>query len=100
MRRLTWSENCAVRSRTNAASNSSYRYMAVLAEVLAIEARRRRAFGPDTLADAVGMDDALSKRDRFGFETVDAHGRLGRGDRRLLGFLVLGTEQPRLLQVF
>ena len=36
-------KTASVRSRTNAASNSSYRYMTVLAEMLAVEARGGRA---------------------------------------------------------
>ena len=36
--------------------------MAVLAQMLAVEARGGRALGADALADAVGMDDAVDAR--------------------------------------
>src|SRR3569832_662439 len=67
-RRITWSVNCAVRSFTNAASNSSYRYMVVLSEMLAIEARGRRPFGADALADTVWVDRAVAKLHRLDLE--------------------------------
>src|SRR3569832_44972 len=98
-RRITWSVNCAVRSFTNAASNSSYRYMVVLSEMLAIEARGRRPFGADALADTVWVDRAVAKLHRLDLERVDTHGLLGGRDRGVARFGLFLEEDARLLQV-
>src|SRR5690606_5036615 len=99
MRRRTWSANWWRRSRTKAASNSSYRYMAVLTEWLAGEHRGGRPLGADALADAVGDDPAVHDLHGLGLEAEDARRRLGSGNGRLLGVLVLLPDIPSMLQV-
>src|SRR3569832_389787 len=99
MRRITWSVNCAVRSFTNAASNSSYRYMVVLSEMLAIEARGRRPGGADALADTVRIDRPVAKLHRLDLEGVDAHCFLGGGHRGIARFGLVLEEDARLRQV-
>src|SRR5690606_177341 len=90
---------------TKAASNSSYRYMTVLIQMLAVVSLPVESEGcggtrsPDAFAQAAGHDDPADLVDFFEFETDDAARRLGGGNGGVaLGGLAL-VEEARRLQI-
>src|SRR5690606_20554391 len=96
---------CSVRPATKAASNSSYRYMTVLTQMLAVVRhavqRQGRAWsgGPDAFAQPLGHDLPIDLRDLFAFKADDATGGLGGGQGGVARFTVFARKQPRRLQI-
>src|SRR5690606_30790754 len=90
---------------TKAASNSSYRYMTVLIQMLAVvslpvESKRRGGTrSPDAFAQAAGHDHPVDLVDFFDFDTDDAARRLAGGDGGVSPLDIVLAEEAGGLKV-